>query len=138
MGKKTENATTGATTGMPRPAALRRAMPLKTGGTSIIVGECLTHNAGVGSSSLPPAIRLKSFCHNTLATVFALVLRLSLRGHVTKPATTDLQFAQNQPDSESRQQRIATYLRLRQIERDRELLHIRLAFKSGTLARWER
>jgi hypothetical protein len=106
-------------------AALCRAMPRFQWVGAIIVGGRLTHNAGVGSSSLPPATFDKSRLYQRLHHAFGTAARLARRVLGTTSGTKPLRNVRLELD-------------LRKIELDRELLHHRLAMRSGTVARWER
>jgi microcystin-dependent protein len=83
-----------------------------------------SHNAGVGSSSLPPAISFKSRLYHGLYHGLDAVARLARRALGTTGGTKP-------------HRNVRLELDLRAIQRDRQLLHYRLALRSGTLYRCE-
>ena len=130
MREKRRNATTPSTKPSTQHGAAWRVMArssVETPVKPIIVAPCLSHNAGVGSSSLPPATRLKAFCINTMQELWAFVLRMGLQGSGTKPGTTDHEFRETE-----RRNRVLFALSVRDVQHRREQVAIRLALRSGT------
>lgn len=107
-------------------AAVRRTMPLIKRAHAIIVGATLTHNAGVGSSSLPPATSSFDGQPPKASTAYAIArscIRRALDWSLNHLSTTR---------STKAGRNIPFELSIRQIERDRQQRAINIAWRSGT------
>lgn len=100
-------------------AALCRTMPHICRVALSIVGENLTHNAGVAGSSPAPAITVKSLGRKLLAFLDWLVF-------VPRPG------ALSTTRSTKPSRNVVFELSVRQIERDRQQRAIDIAWRSGT------
>jgi len=161
MSEKRENATTGGTMRLRVYAALCRSVPRFGGGPPIMVGSGFTHNAGVGSSSLPPATRPKPLSSNRMARAWAFVVLVARKldatirgttyhqlyqkdagsgGGLSRPKTSERTVPEPRrpigPTGRKDSSRVAFELSVRQIQRDREQRAIDLAFRSGTWPRF--
>lgn len=107
-------------------AAVRRTMPLIKRVHAIIVGATLTHNAGVGSSSLPPATKTENAQLPNLTKGYAVA-----RFHIRRALDWSLNLLSTTRSTKAHRN-IVLELQLRAIEREREQRALDIAWRSGT------